>query len=340
MSATLRAARQAHLSRSCMAARSTPDAPRRASCTVGPVRAGSGRGPCRRTAARPLRRVNVELNEPSEVHPTAMHTSVTDTWPPRTLVSPVPRVWPASSRTVYRRTPRGTGGRTVTATSAQRVPSPGRLVAARTRDPASSGPGADAPGQRPPYEDRTPCSVTTAASSPTSAPGSRDRRVAGEQFGRPAGERRGGNVAPIIVRGEPAPGPAVTGAVDRFRQAEISCRNLPSTRLTITPGASLFGSSPNHRSRSRAIASLTGAPWSSPTRQWTGCGNCSCSSRAVTPTCTGCFITPPDDAGQISVLRSGTKMASLPRAGMARSRWACGLSTAAASSRIPAASRM
>jgi hypothetical protein len=36
-----------------MAARSTPGAPRRASCTAGPVRAASGRAPCRRTAARP-----------------------------------------------------------------------------------------------------------------------------------------------------------------------------------------------------------------------------------------------------------------------------------------------
>jgi hypothetical protein len=27
--------------------------------------------------------VNVELNEPSEVNPTAMHTSVTDRWPGR-----------------------------------------------------------------------------------------------------------------------------------------------------------------------------------------------------------------------------------------------------------------
>src|SRR5208282_1829450 len=67
-----------------------------------------------------------------------------------------PRVWPASSRTVYRRTPRGIGGRTVTATSAQRGPSPERPAAARTRDPASPGPGVDAPVQRPPCEDRTP----------------------------------------------------------------------------------------------------------------------------------------------------------------------------------------
>ncbi len=31
----------------------------------------------------PTRRLNVELNEPSEVNPTAMHTSVTDSEPPR-----------------------------------------------------------------------------------------------------------------------------------------------------------------------------------------------------------------------------------------------------------------
>src|SRR5580704_11238984 len=58
--------------------------------------------------------------------------------------------------------PRGTGGRTVRATSAQRAPSPGRPAAARTRDPASPGPGADVPAQRPPYQDRTPWRTATA----------------------------------------------------------------------------------------------------------------------------------------------------------------------------------
>jgi hypothetical protein len=45
-----------------------------------------------------------------------------------------------------------------------------------------------------------PCSVTTAASSPTSAPGHETRAWPGEQFGRPAGERRAGNVVLTDVR--------------------------------------------------------------------------------------------------------------------------------------------
>src|SRR5262249_9213722 len=69
---------------------------------------------------------------------------------------PVPHAWPASSRTVYRRMLRGTGERTATATSARHAPSPGRPAAAHTRGPAGPWPGADAPTQRPPYEDRTP----------------------------------------------------------------------------------------------------------------------------------------------------------------------------------------
>src|SRR6202050_2934062 len=52
--------------------------------------------------------------------------------------------------------PRGTGGRTVTATSARRTPSQGHRAAGRTRGPASPGRGADTPAQRPPYRDRTP----------------------------------------------------------------------------------------------------------------------------------------------------------------------------------------
>src|ERR1700756_4786680 len=51
--------------------------------------------------------------------------------------------------------PRGTGERTVTATSARHAPSSGRPAAAHTRGPASPWPGVDAPTQRPPYKDRT-----------------------------------------------------------------------------------------------------------------------------------------------------------------------------------------
>jgi Tn3 transposase DDE domain len=63
--------------------------------------------------------------------------------------------------------PHGTGEKTMTATSARRTPSPGRPAAAHTRGPASPWPGADAPTQRLPYQDRTPKRPDIRAMVPT-----------------------------------------------------------------------------------------------------------------------------------------------------------------------------
>ena len=50
---------------------------------AGTVAAARGRGPGRRSGVSPTSSVNRALNEPSEVQPTAMQTSVTDRSPRR-----------------------------------------------------------------------------------------------------------------------------------------------------------------------------------------------------------------------------------------------------------------
>lgn len=95
--------------------------------------------------------------------------------------SPVPLAWSASSRTEYRHRPRGSGARTVMATSALHAPSPGQSVAARTRDPAGPAPSVGAPARLHPYLDRTAVRVLSRHSQEVIR-GSRPARTAPGQL--------------------------------------------------------------------------------------------------------------------------------------------------------------